>query len=163
LLDFLEGNRKNVLINIELWGFGDTLEDLSGMKPIEENLDKIKEIIENEYSFLKSWLLSFPYYIELGDYIFVHGGVDGKLFDWKTVSSERDFVWNREHELAPVNGKIVIAGHTRVATLRKKTHDYDLLFLHNPEMFDILYKKGKILIDRYVEVSNEINVLKLDI
>ncbi len=163
LLDFLEGNRKNVLINIELWGFGDTLEDLSGMKPIEENLDKIKEIIENEYSFLKSWLLSFPYYIELGDYIFVHGGVDGKLFDWKTVSSERDFVWNREHELAPVNGKIVIAGHTRVATIRKKTNDYDLLFLHNPEMFDILYKKGKILIDRYVEVSNEINVLKLDI
>ena len=163
LLDFLKGNHKRVLFNIELNGFGETLEYLSGMKPNEDNLDKIKEIIENEYSFLKNWLLSFPYYIELGNYIFVHGGIDGKMLDWKTMSSKRDFVWNREHDLTPIDGKIVVAGHHRVATIRKKTDNYHLLFQHNPEMFDILYKKGKILIDRYVEVSNEINVLKLDI
>ena len=163
LLDFLKGNHKRVLFNINRDGFGETLKYLSGIKPNEDNLDKIKEIIEDEYSFLKNWLQSFPYYIELENYIFVHGGIDGKLLDWKTMSSKRDFVWNREYDLTPIDGKIIVAGHHRVATIRKKTDDYHLLFLHNPEMFDILYEKGKILIDRYVEVSNEINVLKLDI
>ena len=163
LLDFLQGNHKRVLFNIEKNGFGETLEYLSGIAPNEDNLDKIMEIIEDEYSFLKHWLLSFPYYIELGNYIFVHGGIDGKILDWKTMTSKRDFVWNREYDLTPIKGKIVVSGHHRVATIRKKTDNYPLLFQQNPEMFDILYKKGKILIDRYVEVSNEINVLKLDI
>jgi hypothetical protein len=38
-----------------------------------------------------------------------------------------------------------------------------LLALHHPDAFDILYEEGKILIDGFVEVSDRINVLILDL
>lgn len=163
LLDFLEGKHDRVHFNIKYNGFGTTLKYLSGIKPDEHNLEKIKNKIDEEYSFLRNWLNTFPLYLEIGDYIFVHGGIDGSMLDWKTMSSKKDFIWSREYDLPRVEGKTVVAGHHRVAMIRKKTKDYNLLFLHSPELFDILFVEGKILIDRYVEVSNEINVLTLEI
>ena len=78
------------------------------------------------------------------------------------MTSKREFLWNREINLPRVIDKIVVAGHHRVATIRKKTKDYKLLFQTSPELFDILYDEGKILIDRFVEKSKEINVLVLE-
>ncbi len=163
LLDFLDGNFEKVGFNIKHNGFGNTLKQLSDLDPKNSDFELIHKSIVLRYPFLHNWLKSFPLYIEIENYIFVHGGVDGGKLDWKTMSSRRDFVWSREHDLPRVLEKTVVAGHHRVATIRKKTTDYNLLFLHHPEMFDILYEEGKILIDRYVEVSKEINVLILEL
>ena len=163
LLDFLEKKFERTFFNIKHNGFGKTLEHLSGITPKEENLEELEIKISSRFPFLKEWLESFPLFLEMGDYIFVHGGIDGNMLDWRTMSSRRDFVWGREYNLPRVQDKIVVAGHHRVATIRKKTEDYHLLFLHSPELFDILYEEGKILIDRFVEISNEINVLILDL
>ncbi|AIO18166.1 diadenosine tetraphosphatase [Candidatus Izimaplasma bacterium HR1] len=162
LLDFLEGQKERVHFNIKFNGFGKTLLQLSGLEPDNDNLDEIHTLINERFPNLQSWLESFPYFLEIGDYIFVHGGIDGTKLDWKTNSSRRDFIWSREIKLHRIEGKIVVAGHHRVATIRKQTLDYDLLYKSNPKMFDILYEDGKILIDRFVEVSNELNVLVLE-
>ncbi len=163
LIEFLSKQHQRAYFNIVNNGFGKTLFHLSGIKPTIKNLALIQELIETEYSFLLKWLESFPYYLEIGDYLFVHGGIDGKVTDWKNQLSRKDFVWSREYNLSPIPGKTVVAGHHRVATIKKQTKNYKLLFKENPEFFDILYLDNKILIDRFVEVSNEINVLVLDI
>ncbi len=163
LLDFLDGNSSRTMFNITHNGFGKTLYYLSGIVPDENVLDTVREKINERFSYLHKFLQSFPLYYELGDYIFVHGGIDGRMLDWKMMQSQRDFVWGREIDLEPIPGKIVVAGHHRVATIRVNTKDYQKLHLHDPSQFDILYKEGKILIDRYVEISDEINVLELEI
>lgn len=163
LLDLLDGKYERVQFNMKHNGFGKTLKQLSGIDPEDNDIERIHNYIDNRYPQLYPWLQSLPLYVEIDDYIFVHGGIDGSKLDWKTMSSRHDFVWSREHELQKLDGKTVVAGHHRVATIRKKTSDYHLLFLHHPEMFDILYEDGKILIDRFVGVSNEINVLVLDL
>ena len=163
LLDFLEGVHGRVLFNIARNGFGKTLEQLSGMVPNEDNLQEVQLAIEVNFPYLCEWLSSFQLYLEIENYVFVHGGIDGKLVDWKNMSTIRDFTWGREYNLDRIPGKIVVAGHHRVATIRQKTKDYDLLYSTNPELFDIMYEDGKILIDRFVEVSKEINILTLDL
>lgn len=163
LRDFLQGENSRVLFNCFYNGFGYTLESLSQHSFIEDALEEIRAAILQRYPQILEFLQNLPYYIEIGDYIFVHGGIDGGKLDWKTMSSEHDFVWGRQHLLPAVPGKIVVAGHTRVATIRKRSENYELLYLHNPELFDILYQDGAILIDRYVEVSQELNVLVLEI
>jgi len=162
LLDFLDNNHSKVSFNIEHNGFGNTIEQLSGLDLEINSYDEIELSIRIRYPYLKEWLNSFPLYYELGTYIFVHGGIDGGMLDWKSMTSKREFLWNREINLPRVIDKIVVAGHHRVATIRKKTKDYKLLFQTSPELFDILYDEGKILIDRFVEKSKEINVLVLE-
>ena len=163
LIDFLLGNHEKVFFNIKHNGFGKTLEQLSDLIPEKDNLNHLKDKVIKRYPFLLDWLKSFPMFYEIGDYIFVHGGINGKNIEWRTTTSRRDFVWNREYDLPPVPNKIVVAGHHRVATIRHQTKEYKELFIKYPESFDILYDEGKILIDRFVEVSGEINVLTLDL
>lgn len=163
LMDFLEGNHERALFNVRYNGFGETLKQLSGVSPKYETLELIHKTIQNNYPYLLDWIKSFPLYIELEDYIFVHGGIDGSKLDWKTMTSIKEFTWGRTFELPRIPEKTIVCGHSRVAKLRQKSIDYELLFLHSPELFDILYLDGKIMIDRYVEVSNEINVLVLEL
>lgn len=163
LLDFLGGDYQKAGFNIRYNGFGKTLRQLSGKTPNDSNYEKIHNIIDNRFPDLHNWLNQFPYYLEIGDYVFVHGGIDGSKLDWRTMSSRHDFIWSREINLPNIPEKTVVAGHHRVATIRINTSNYELLFLHSPEYFDILREEGKILIDRFVEVSEEINVLVLDI
>ena len=163
LQDFLDENYERTFFNIRYNGFGNTLEQLSGLSTTRDSLSDIHKIINNQFPFLKKWISSFLLFLEIEDYIFVHGGIDGGKLDWKTMSSKKEFTWGKEYDLPRVLGKTVVCGHTRVATLRHKAKDYELMFLHSPELFDILYLEGKIMIDRYVEVSKEINVLTLDL
>jgi len=163
LIELLQGDHGKAYFNMLYNGFGLTLESLSGIEPDLDNLPTIQERILQEYPYLLEWLKSLPYFIEIGDYIFVHGGIDGGKLDWRSMSSPHDFIWSREHLLPAIEGKTVVAGHTRVPTIRRQTNNYHLLHLHHPEDFDILYMDGKILIDRYVEVSQELNVLILDL
>lgn len=163
LLELFRGDYDRVGFNMLYNGFDKTLWSLSGIKPSYDNIDEVYDKIEWNYPYLHQRLTSLPYYYELGDYIFVHGGIDGGKLDWKTMSSNHEFIWSREHKLPKVEGKTVVAGHTRVPTIRIDTNDYHKLFLTDPKYFDILYLDGKILIDRYVEVSQELNVLRLSI
>lgn len=163
LLDFLKGEFKRTMFDVKHNGHNETIKSFSGVALTGDNLKEVQTLINEKYPQLKDWLESLPLFYELENYIFVHGGIDGSMLDWKSMQTTRDFVWGKEIDLQPVLGKIVVAGHVRVAMIRKQTTDYNLLYLHSPECFDILYSEGKILIDRYVEVSQELNVLVLEL
>ena len=162
LLDFLKENYSRVQFNIEHNGFAETLMSLSGFNKVDDNYQDIRAEIIKNFPYLQTWLESFPLFKETRNYIFVHGGIDGSNPEWKK-STVRDFVWGRQFDLPKLDGKTIIAGHHRVATIRNKDlSDYDKLFLEDKSQFDILYCDGKILIDRFVEVSKELNILILN-
>lgn len=163
LLDFLNGDSTKVMFNAYYNGFGETLYSLSRIKLTNNNIDIIREEINKRYPFLLAWLKEFPLFIELDKYIFVHGGIDGSKNNWRKQLSRDDFIWSQEDKMPPVPGKIVVAGHKRIPTINYKNIDYQKLFKTNPKAFDILYLDKKILIDRFVEVTNQLNVLILEI
>jgi serine/threonine protein phosphatase 1 len=164
MMELLEGNYDRAKFNIARNGFLHTLESFTNHKDSSRlSLKEYKKEIENQYPYMYDWLNSLPLFLELGDYIFVHGGIDPSLKDWKKAS-KFDFVWTYEVKMDPVPGKTVVAGHHRVATIRKPyERSYKQLFFEHPEYFDPMYLEGKILIDRFVEVSKELNVLVLDL
>jgi len=123
-----------------------------------DRLHIVRDAIIHNYPYLESFIRELPYYYELDDYIFVHGGVDGSLDNWKDTPKKR-MVWNYQVKLDRVPQKTIVAGHHRVATIRHPKENYKALFTKQPEAFDIYRAPGKILIDRYVEVSKELNVL----
>ena len=128
LLDFLDGNDTRSYFNVVRNGFGDTLYQLSNIEPTLENFPDIRNTIMDQYSFLKNLISSFPYYLEIDKYVFVHGGIDGSKQDWKNTLTKDDYIWGREIQFSPIPGKITVAGHHRVATIRKQTKDYKTLF-----------------------------------
>ena len=163
LIEFLDGNFSRALFNMKFNGFTKTLESLSGEKLIlEDNLHEVNFKIKEKYIYLYNLLKSLPVFIEIKDYIFVHGGVKYGIKNWKE-NSERDFIWGRESQYEMVPGKTVVCGHERVSTIRYPKKDQKKLFISNPEAFDILKSDGKIYIDAYVEISKKINVLKLEL
>ncbi|MBU1145145.1 MAG: fructose-bisphosphatase class III [Firmicutes bacterium] len=162
LIDFLENQFQKTIFNIIHNGFLNTLESLSELElEMDFKKEEISELIRNKFPYLLNWLKSFPYFIEMNDYIFVHGGINGSMKNWRDTSL-RDFVWSYEHELKSIPNKIVVAGHHRTASIRRPYESFAHLIDTNPEMFDILYEKGKILIDGFVEVSKKINVLIIE-
>jgi serine/threonine protein phosphatase 1 len=164
MIEFLEGNVERTRFNINHNGLFDTLSSLTNFElTSQDDLKIYKEKIEKNYPFLLEWLKSLPLYLEMKDYIFVHGGVNPNLEDWRKAPL-RDFVWSYEVNQTPVTGKTVVAGHHRVSTIRNpERRDYQKMHEENPEFFDPIYLPGKILIDRFVEVSKELNVLVLDL
>ena len=163
LIELLEEKYLKAIFNIRHNGTGKTLMSLTGIKDIGiDELDDIKMKIMKSYPYLKAWLKSLPLYLELGKYIFVHGGIDGNKKDWKKGLA-REFIWSRQIDLEPVNGKIMVVGHHRTATIRYPNADYKTLYTLKPEAFDILYKENKIFIDSFVENSHMINVLVIEI
>ena len=166
LLELFESNYSRVRFNILKNGFIETLKSLSGIDDInpdiDNNLDIVRMSILNRYPYLDEWIKSFPLYLELGDYIFTHGGIDGSKINWKE-STKKDFIWGRMSKLDRVPNKTVVVGHQRIPSIHHKSKDYKKLFKENPEYFNILFEEGKIFIDRYVEITNELNILKLEI
>ena len=163
LIELLDSEYLKAIFNIRYNGTDKTLTSLIGVKNIKTaELDDIRTVIMKNYPYLKKWLKSFPLYLEIGDYIFVHGGINGKDDNWRD-GSIRDFVWNRQKNIEPVKGKTMVVGHHRIATIRHPGVDYKALFIRNPEAFKILYEDNKIYIDSFVEISKKINVLVLEI
>ncbi|MCK5761969.1 MAG: hypothetical protein KAH16_03620, partial [Candidatus Izimaplasma sp.] len=163
LIELLDGNYIRAIFNIRYNGTGKTITSLTGKEyHSSDELEEIKNDIIKKFPYLYDWLKSFPLYCEIGNYIFVHGGIDGNKTDWKQTSVH-DCIWSRQYNLEPVKGKTMVVGHSRVATIRYPGVNYKLLFINNPEAFEILYEEKKILIDAFVEVSKMINVLILDI
>ena len=163
LIELLEEKYLKAIFNIRHNGTGKTISSFLGKDYTSSmKLEDIKDEIMIKYPYLKSWLKSLPYYLELGEYIFVHGGIDGKNKNWRDGKLS-DFVWSRQYDLDTVEGKTVVVGHTRIATIRYPGSNYKELFLEKPEAFDILYDSQKIFIDAFVEISKFINVLILEI
>lgn len=163
LLEFLAGDDTKTAFNIMHNGFGETLESLSQMRLSTQPYERIRKSIHARYPGLLAWLKARPLFCEIDDYIFVHGGIDGSNPKWRKTSSKHDFLWNRQHLLPHVPGKTVVVGHTRIPTIRTQTLDYRTLHQKHPEQFDILHGDGFIMIDRFVEISKELNVLILDL
>jgi serine/threonine protein phosphatase 1 len=164
MIELLEGNYDRALFNVARNGFMHTLLSFTEHK-LEENdpLEKYQEMINQEYPHLIKWLRSLPLYHEIGEYIFVHGGVDPNMDDWRKASTF-DFVWSYEVNMDRVPERTVVAGHHRVPTIREPyRRDYEKMHKEDPSLFDPIYLDGKILIDRFVEVSKELNVLVLDL
>ena len=163
LQEFLEKDYERARFNIQYNGFAQTLESLAEVDiSSPDELDEIHGIIVKKYPYLYDFLISLPYFVELDNYIFVHGGIDPKKGDYHELD-RHDYIWSREHLCDPIPGKIVVSGHTRIPTITHAGTSYKNLFLTNKKAFDILYLDGKILIDRFVEVSQELNVLTIEI
>lgn len=164
MIEFLEGNFERTRFNINHNGLFSTLSSFVDHElAYEDDLKVFKKRIEERFPYLLSWLKSLPLYLEIKDYIFVHGGVNPNLEDWRKASL-RDFVWSYEVNMMPVPGKTVVAGHHRVSTIRyPERRDYQKMHDEHPEFFDPIYLPGKILIDRFVEVSKALNVLVFDL
>ena len=162
LVELLEGDYNRVKFNVKHNGTGETLNSLSGINIDKSKFSDIREKIIGKYPYILEWIKSFPPYLELGNYIFVHGGINGSNSNWRS-GSNRDFVWSRQNDLPPISGKTIVVGHSRIATIRYPNVNYKKLITLEPEAFKILHKKGKIFIDSFVEVSKFINVLILDL
>lgn len=94
----------------------DVLEQVSG--------DVLAQDVLQRHAWLYDWLQSLPYYIEFGNFVCVHAGVDLSLSDWQQ-STARDFVWIREafHQLPNTTGRTFIFGHTPTKRLNADESD----------------------------------------
>jgi len=163
LINMFERDFTRCYFDMKFNGFDKTLESFLGY-PINSktNLEAIHYDFYKKYYHYYWWLKSLPLYYELDKYIFVHGSIDGSLLNWKNTSVN-DMIWNKEFEMAGVPGRIVVAGHHRVATIMHDVNDYDMLYKEHPDYFAILNLGDKILIDGFVEVAKKLNVLVIEL
>lgn len=162
LFELFDHNLVRVKFNINHNGFMKTIESFYGSQLDEDfDIEEVASRIQNQFPHLKSWIQSFPYWLEIGKYLFVHGSLDGDLIDFRETS-KRDMVWGYESEKTPVKDRIVVCGHQRNACIKHpglSKKEYQALPMDEHEIY---YQEGKIFIDGFVEVSNKINVLVLD-
>lgn len=91
-----------------------TLEDLLFPGVLEEmSPSEISSLVQKKYTDLITFLQQRPFYYEWNDYIFVHGGINLSLTDWRQTS-RHDFMWIREdfHRAKNDTGKTIVFGHT---------------------------------------------------
>lgn len=87
-------------------------------------LDEIVKLTTDNYPHLVSWLENLPLYIEYGEWIIAHAGVDLQIPDWHQTNPS-DFYWIRDpfHYSDNRTGKKIIFGHTPVARLNPTPGD----------------------------------------
>lgn len=97
--------------------------DCSEDKIIKSQARKIVRQLRQEYPCLEAWLESLPYYIEFGEFIVVHAGIDLSLENWKDTS-DHDYLWLRDrfHREKNQTGKQIIFGHTPTMVLHQNYH-----------------------------------------
>lgn len=98
-----------------------TINHLLG-RPVDTPIDAFAdcEAVKAQYSELIAFLRERPLYIDEGDVLFVHAGVDLRLDDWHDTMP-KDFYWIREPFHTGVNntGKTIIFGHTPLQGLNE--------------------------------------------
>ncbi len=117
-LRFLE-DPENRYPNYILNGGGETIESLLHPGAVAEySPTEISMMIQSRYKSLINFLKELPLYIEWGDYLFVHAGVNLEKKDWKDTSVQ-DFMWIRKefHENHNNTDKIIVFGHTPTSYL----------------------------------------------
>lgn len=79
---------------------------------------KLARLLNERYPWLESWLRDLPYFVEFGNFVVVHAGLNLRLDDWRHTSPH-DMVWIRQdfHEAANQTGKTIVFGHTPVMNL----------------------------------------------
>ena len=163
LINFFEGDFSRVLFNMELNGHKKTIDSLCEYEvPFTEELEEQRKQVQKEYPHIYNFLKSLKPFYELDKYIFVHGGIDTSLDDWRQ-DSIRNFIWSKQHLLSPLENKIIVVGHVQAVRVRTKVKDIKKLYKASPELFDILYGEETIHIDGSVHTTKNINVLILDI
>jgi len=165
LLDFFKGIFNKTLFNFKYNGHKKTINQLLGYKVSNDSdfKEEQKELLE-KYPHFYEMLNNAPYYFEAGEYIFVHGGVNASLDDWRDDTA-RNMTWNNQAKMPPISGKTVVCGHKQNVFLRAP-NNYKEYLSHPttfPNMFNILYLKGSIHIDGSVMATKKINVLVLDV
>ncbi len=168
LLEFLRGNFGRTNFNFKRNGHKITIEHLLGhsFEEKEEYTDE-QDKLNEMYPYLKGFLESLDPYYELKDYVFVHGGVNSELPNWKE-DTLRNFIWTRQYDHLPLPGKTLVVGHTPAFYVRTIDEGIDVddevkFSKEHPEYFEIHHKDNVIHIDGGVYYSGIINVLKLEI
>lgn len=165
LLDFLNGKFTKTSFNFLYNGHKETIEQLLGHTPNKQaKFEQDQQELLDKYPHLLEFLSELPPFYEIGKYIFVHGGVDASLEDWRQ-DSLYNFTWRSQAQMPPVPGKIVVCGHRQNVYLRAPNNYKE--YLKHPEtfpnMFKTLYLKGSIHIDGSVVATKRVNVLVLDL
>lgn len=165
LLDFFKGIFNKTTFNFKYNGHKETINQLLGYEVSNDSSfkEEQKELLE-KYPHFHEMLERAPYFYEAGKYIFVHGGVDASLKDWRNDTT-RNMTWNNQAKMPGIRGKIVVCGHKQNVSLRAP-NNYKEYINHPttfPNMFNILYLKDSIHIDGSVMATKKINVLVLDV
>lgn len=108
--------------------------------------------IKQKHPWLVEWLRSLPYFVEFGQFICVHAGIDLEQENWRQTSLH-DFVWIREafHEGENHTGKQIIFGHTPV------------MYLHQqPSAMHVWHEDGKWGIDGGAVYNGSLLALQID-
>ena len=121
-----------------------TINDLLGrpqgtpVNPVED-----AEAIKAQYPELIAFLRERPLFIDEGDLLLAHAGVDLRLDDWHDTEP-KDFYWIREpfHKGANNTGKTIIFGHTPLRGLNEDG-DFMKLWQHDGK---IGMKKNAVLL-----------------
>ena len=116
---------------------------------------RTKTVFRQHYAEHLSFFRELPLYFELEQFIFVHGGVDLTLDDWKQTPKET-FLWIRDEFWQAENktGKTIIFGHTPSYFL----HEQDGL-----KSFDIWQSvDGKIAIDGGCSMGGKLHALCIE-
>ena len=84
----------------------------------EKTPEQWAELIKQDFAELVDFIRELPFYIEMGDWLFVHAGVNPFQIDWKSTS-DIDFRWIRERFYLRKNetGKRIMFGHTPIPIL----------------------------------------------
>ena len=102
-------------------------------RPVDTEIDSLKDckLVKEQYPELISFLRERPLYIDEGDILFVHAGVDLRLDHWLDTVP-KDFYWIREpfHTGKNTTGKTIIFGHTPLKGLNEDG-DYMKLWQHD--------------------------------
>ncbi|MGX7109650.1 metallophosphoesterase family protein [Facklamia miroungae] len=98
--------------------------EISEDKVVKSQARRLVRQIKNGYPMLEDWLESLPYYIEYGEFIIVHAGLDLSLEDWKDTS-DHEFMWIRDrfHQTKNQTGKQIVFGHTPTMVLHQNYYD----------------------------------------
>lgn len=127
---YLRGNHEQILLNFlkdpearmdnyRRNGAKQTLEAFLHPGALEEySPTEIAMLLKSHYPYLEDFLAARPFYLEWGDFIFVHAGVDLTLKDWHQTS-EHDLVWIRQpfHDGKNTTGKKIVFGHSITPSL----------------------------------------------
>lgn len=165
LLDFFKGIFNKTVFNFKYNGHKETIDQLLGYQVSQDsNFKEEQSDLLKKYPHIFQMLQDAPYYYEVDKYIFVHGGVDASLADWRNDTT-RNMTWNSQAKMEPIEGRVVVCGHKQNVSLRapnnyKEYLEHPTIF---PNMFNNLYLKGSIHIDGSVMATKKVNVLVLDI
>ena len=157
----IEGKKDSITFNIQYNGFGKTLSSFTDLdySSIIQNLDNLKEIINNKHPKLLDWISHLPFYYETKNHVFTHAGIDYQIDDWHDTNWPSQ-VWTDLTRYQHVNlkkygfHKKIVMGH--FYTSRLTGIDKNDIYFHSDDQ--------KIFIDGGVAMGDrgQINVLVIE-